>query len=204
MSLTIVVAKYKEDISWIDTLNGDYNIKIYDKEHDYPNVGREAETYLRFILENYDNMPEYVAFVQGNPFDHFDKDKLFNHLKNYTSCENMTFLTNHLIETMDFSKKNWNMAMYESTKALFHTELPSEITFSQGAQFIVCRKNIIQRPKWFYQKIYNVLFRENPLCFGINHSKCLVCPWTLERLWFYIFTPSIQHREFEETDLFLK
>ena len=40
-----VIAKYKEDISWLTDLKCKYI--VYDKSKDIPNIGREAETYLR-------------------------------------------------------------------------------------------------------------------------------------------------------------
>jgi hypothetical protein len=35
-----------------------------------PNVGREAHTYLTYIIDNYDRLPEYVMFCQGRIDDH--------------------------------------------------------------------------------------------------------------------------------------
>ncbi len=40
--------------------------------HPSPNVaeGRETHTYLTYILEHYDNLPEWVVFTQGVPAQH--------------------------------------------------------------------------------------------------------------------------------------
>jgi hypothetical protein len=60
MNKKVVIARYKEPIDWINNLSCDYI--IYNKgdkideslNHiDVPNEGREAETYLRFIVDNY-------------------------------------------------------------------------------------------------------------------------------------------------------
>ena len=47
---TVVVAKYKEDTSWTNCLKG--KVKIYNKGPggDTPNIGREGETFLRYII----------------------------------------------------------------------------------------------------------------------------------------------------------
>jgi hypothetical protein len=60
---------------------------VYDKSKDIPNVGREAETYLRYIIENYNCLPEYVAFLQGHPFDHlkYTKADFFDILTQYNT-----------------------------------------------------------------------------------------------------------------------
>jgi hypothetical protein len=74
-----VVARYNEDISWIDKLPGD--VVVYNKGDDFtfdiprldiPNVGREAETYIRAIVDLYDELNNFdsICFLQGNPFCH--------------------------------------------------------------------------------------------------------------------------------------
>ena len=44
----LIVAKYKEDVSWLTKYKNDYNIYLYDKSRFVNNVGREAETYVQF------------------------------------------------------------------------------------------------------------------------------------------------------------
>lgn len=76
--LIIVIARYNEDISNFAEFNN--NLMIYNKGTDdisplintqfiknVPNLGREAGTYCNYILDNYDNLPEYMIFTQGNP-----------------------------------------------------------------------------------------------------------------------------------------
>jgi len=67
----IVIAKYKEDVRWSAGLD----CVIYDKSKKkgtnvLPNIGRESHTYLTWIIDNYDNLPNYAVLTQGNPFDH--------------------------------------------------------------------------------------------------------------------------------------
>ena len=84
MSYSIVVARYQEDVDWVNDLkyifiNTRIQPFIYNKgtplEH-YPlsyislsNVGRESHTYLYHIIHNYDNLSDLVFFTQGTPFD---------------------------------------------------------------------------------------------------------------------------------------
>jgi hypothetical protein len=74
-----IVARYNEDISWTESLTGD--VAIYNKGETFPydlprvdvkNIGREAETYVRAIIDFYDKLEQFdsVCFLQGNPFDH--------------------------------------------------------------------------------------------------------------------------------------
>ncbi len=75
----IVVARYNENIDWINNLKGD--VAIYNKGNDFPwdfprndvvNFGREADAYVTAILDFYDRLKDYdrVIFLQGHPFDH--------------------------------------------------------------------------------------------------------------------------------------
>ena len=83
----LIIAKYKENINWILQLLGenyiDIDIIIINKGPtriniknrrvhiiDSENIGREGETYLNFIINNYDNLAENIFFCQGNPFTH--------------------------------------------------------------------------------------------------------------------------------------
>ena len=78
-----VFARYNEDISWIykhsQIAN---NCIIYNKGlpiHPSPSIhvlsndpiwGRESDTYLHHIINNYDNLDDYTIFSQADPFDH--------------------------------------------------------------------------------------------------------------------------------------
>ena len=71
----VIVAKYKENISWINEIP--FKTFIYDKSGEtpseyipLPNIGREAETYIRHIIEHYEHLPMYCVFLQGDPFSH--------------------------------------------------------------------------------------------------------------------------------------
>lgn len=78
----VVVARYQEDISWLDPIR--HKVHVYDKgghqapiDHGYaswttlPNTGREGATYLRHILDTYGKAgPDVTVFVQGRIDDH--------------------------------------------------------------------------------------------------------------------------------------
>ena len=79
----IVVAHYNEDLEWLTPFDKD-SLIIYSKgelstvdciQKVLPNVGREAHTYLTYILEYYDNLPDVVFFTQGKITDHMYFDQ---------------------------------------------------------------------------------------------------------------------------------
>lgn len=190
-----VIAKFKEDISWVKELSCAYN--IYDKDKDIPNVGREAETYLRYIIENYDNLPDHVVFLQGHPFDHL-KEHNINFLNDCIQSINNSDVTiplNYIVQ----EPQNKYTRTCESFKALFDSPLPDKVNVCWGAQYIVPKSCILNRPKEFYEVIRKVMVDVNNTQYIM--TNCLVCPWTLERMWLYIFDKSIKTKDVKYEDL---
>ena len=76
--VSLIIARYKEDIDWLLPYN-DIAI-IYNKSSDeiqnfkniknIENIGREGHTYLYHIINNYNNLTNYNIFLQAGPFDH--------------------------------------------------------------------------------------------------------------------------------------
>jgi hypothetical protein len=87
MDYEIVISCFREDLSWIESIPSDIDIIIYRKDEDHdpyenlknkvvfkefflPNIGRETDTYLHHIINNYNNLKKHTIFTQGNPFCH--------------------------------------------------------------------------------------------------------------------------------------
>lgn len=141
----LVVAKYKEDISWVNELKNHFDIVVYNKDNhldpndlnferkeyyidgikwiDLPNIGREAQTYLFHIIENFNNLHELEVFTQGNPFDH----------------------SPHFIQTL----LNLDPAKY-------YQNLCNERATQIRSDFIQCESNLV----YFYYGTVNTLHRE--------------------------------------------
>jgi hypothetical protein len=106
MDYHVIIAKYKENISWLEEMDKSH-IYLYDKgstENNLlqgfahyetrPNVGRESETYLYHIIKHYDNLPEYLILMQGNPFDHFQTEKKKQAIQLQANNDNISKLQN--------------------------------------------------------------------------------------------------------------
>ena len=64
----IIVAHYNEDITWVKNLK--YKYIIYEKlkknsKYYCPNYANEATTYLKYICDNYNNLPENIIMLHG-------------------------------------------------------------------------------------------------------------------------------------------
>jgi hypothetical protein len=185
--MKVVVARYNEDISWLKEVK--HEICLYNKGdsisvEDFsnveyfslPNNGREGETYLTFILNNYSSLPDHITFCQGNPFDHCDN--IVSLINNFDSQSDFTYLS-HWIHT---EYPNGEGEFYHEQKGILNT-LPllgidweiGPVVFGTGAQFIVSSSLILNKPYEWWENCYNV-YNNNPRS-----------PWIFERIWKYIF-----------------
>lgn len=162
--IQIVVSRYNEDIEWTKQFE---NVLIYNKGDildgslRLPNVGREGHTYYKHICDNYDNLADYTVFLQGHPFDH--SPNIIHDLQNLNEDElkDFKFLSNCIVETTfkeQLGKHFHCIGIYDTYKRIFGKDCEDEqIIFGCGAQFIVSKKNILNRPKSFYQNIVKIL-----------------------------------------------
>ena len=191
----LVVARYNEDLSWINQLEPEkFNLKIYNKGEknidfnfvQLDNLGRDPHTFIMYIIQNYENLPEYVIFLQGDPVCHHKN--VISIINNHTE-EPYVCLSDHVIEESIFS---WyehlvdtkvpdpypNMkrfGLHETAYSILKDETPGICVFAAGQQYIVNKKFILNRDKKFYIEILE------------RFKFDYVLPWHIERLWFYIW-----------------
>jgi len=85
----IIVAYYNNNhFEELTEFFSEDQIKIYDKSNMYNNTkfknivpienkGREGETYLRHIIDQYDNLNKYTIFIQDDIDNHIPSNKIF-------------------------------------------------------------------------------------------------------------------------------
>jgi len=208
--MKIVIARYNEPIDWIQKIDPSLSPHvIYNKGNDdlpshfnvvkVPNEGREAETYLRYIIDNYDQLEGEILFCQGNPFDHMERTIIGTErlgMNSSKGCENdlMDFMNTFHPNTGFTALGPWYACTLDGHPH-FHHNMKHEMDlmfnnfdkeclwFVQGAQFIVSANDITRRPLSFYKKL---LSRGQQV--GLNFYA-----YILERMWFYIFHSSFEH-----------
>ena len=171
--MDIVVARYTEDLGWLDAFNG-FNIFIYNKGRDgtgikLDNIGREANTYLYHIVNNYNNLND-SCFLQGNPFHHYKDIKEtvegfntdFKELGGLLKCD----IHGNPHHGLD------NLPLFISKLGL---AVPKDLTFITGAQFLIKKELLYKYSYDFYLTAYN-------LTLGDGTS-----PYIFERLWYYMY-----------------
>lgn len=196
--LVIVTSHYKEDLEWLK--DAPYKVIVCDKAGSNPspfspdarcsmdvNRGREASSFLKFIIEYYDELPKYVAFIHGHedaihhnhPYilmDAISRAKKENHdyisLNNILQVsglsENPTF-KRHPVDDKTFSVQPPARPTHELMKEIWPEyfqpilgiEFPTDLRYQCCAQFIVSREAIRRHPKAVYEKFYNFVMDPN-------------------------------------------
>ena len=193
----IVISKYKEDISWLNNFSKS-RIFTYDKSGDetsfikLPNVGRESHTYLTHIINNYDNLSDYICFLQGNPFDgpkgHLNQS--FDFIESFNQSTNFYPLTYLLKCDLNGNPHHPNLEIKKLIFDKFFIDCPNELIFTVGAQFIASRSSILKRKKEFYIDILKEFYRtdiDNKYTGGGGGTCGNKMPWIMERVWAYLF-----------------
>lgn len=204
MSYKIVVARYNENVDWLKKERK--NCVIYNKgkhlrlknEIQCPNKGRESETYLRYIIENYNELPDIIVFTQGKIQDHLGKDdiNILLNLKNQANLHNKSQLflehyksyINWDFDPMwNYKNGNWYLKdnYKNNEKKLFinwfqeniQSIYPNPIRVYKNGIFAVKKEYILKHPiKYYIQLRDELTHHDNP---AEGHF--------FERSWYYIF-----------------
>jgi hypothetical protein len=189
----LVISRFNEDISWINNYTSNYIIYNKGKElsSEYnqimaPNFGGNQYDIFRYIYDNYDNLPNLIAFVQGDPFDHclperFNKliynksftllfgDKTYPdgnyHGSPYWEINNSWYLNeswnNHKPQCKFSDFNEYANYIFED-----YTPLPT-ISFPPGSQFIVEKERCLYYSKNFWVKLMSSVCQE----IGMNGGR---------------------------------
>ena len=203
MSLTIVTSHWKEDLEWLT--KSKFPVVLIDKEgadpspfvpqHVIPNLGRENTAYLKYIIENYDNLPEAVAFIHGHETaDHQRHDRPLLEVIEGANWQKYGFVPiNNMTHGDSFQD---DLAPGKPTRGIFTPRYLTRLytffrrlciplkgefldegapwVYELGAQFVVSRERILANPKMLYEGWYHIFthnldFSEE---FGYILEKC--------------------------------
>lgn len=214
MAFNLVVARYNEDVTWLDKYNGKANIFLYQKIRSngkerslsdryyhwesIPNKGREASTYLHYICNNYDFIEHDTVFVQGNPYDHFpDFDNVISNHKFEPNMNSFYWLTsnaNYFNFTNRFNNPSIDGCEVFPVGEMFQDFFQMEwwdISYNPYSMFILTKHRLRQKPLSFYQRIYGLLMTKYTVGEQSNYKDTPYYgrgAWAMERLWGAVFS----------------
>jgi hypothetical protein len=176
-----ILTRYNHDIDWLKEYTGDW--VMYDRSPvkiDDPriipvsNVGSDIYDKLKWIIENYENLPDVVLLAKANliprfitkeEFDLVKDNKTFTPLltKNHKTEDGTTFYS----EDGMYNELNnaWYLNHYPVKSGKTMNELGELLNFTglkylkfaPGANYILPKENILQHPKEFYQLLFSYL-----------------------------------------------
>lgn len=164
----IVCANYNRDVSFMEDFP--YLKKIILKGKDVENIGQECTSYLRYIIDNYDKLPDTVIFIHDENESWHHEGKLTEIIPplvnefiemnmNYLEFNSLIYKDCHLLPRIQFSMIN-KTDLWESVfqKHLGYENITDYTALSyqrSSAQFIVSRKYIQKNTKEFYQALFD-------------------------------------------------
>lgn len=177
----VVITRFSEDVRWTKYLNIPYT--IYNKGSpisyntntiDVPNISREDYGYLKYIIDNYNNLPDFLICLQGHPFDH--EPRIIEIINSKILFENESFFV-----LADFCEQRQVDCRNVSISA--YVDCPDDIDyFMSGGQFSVCKKFILNRSLEFYQRLLQ----------DVEEGR--IDGWKLENFWGIIFNPEYRSK----------
>lgn len=209
--MQVVIALYKENVSWIRKIPDHWDIVVYTKQIDFPryiknikfipleNIGRESHTYFYHICENYDRLHDITLFLQGRPFDHAPK------IMSLLSCKHIPInngffcignrqfsldlidmkLRNILYHASDdhFSRLKETSELMPVFWNQFHDDpLPKKVHMSIGNQFGITSDKIRDFPIEVYRRVFEM------------HKEHFVAPWVMEKILPEVFEKDLNDR----------
>jgi hypothetical protein len=205
MNFNIVIAFYNTDnyinlLKEFDRLIVNYKAIIYNKSNkeitipnencllqNLNNIGREGETYLNHIINNYDNLSDYTLFIQ---------DDTHNHIKNYNkfidfckaAMENnipfqlypCSWRQNGVVVLRTIKNGMHNLHTLPSSDAIkkcceYNSIVLPKQYITETCAFFICHKNtILKHEKDFYIKLRNWLLMDEKNGYVLEHIWKLI------------------------------
>jgi len=197
--INVVVSRYKKNTDWTNSLRLEKyntNIMIYDKEnpsnpYNVPiNRGREASVYLKYIVDHYNDLPEYTFFIHDEDYSWHHIGSIEERFVEAINSKELYFNINcyNLQPFSHITEKEELMEWYNEFVEPYIPidKLPNKDWlpgYKACAQFLV-HKNLIQHlPIEFYKNLYNWI---------INYEKDTLSGFFLEWTWhlFWCISPT--------------
>lgn len=201
------ISYYEGDLSWVELLPQDQYI-VYAKSEitnpkvaniqSRPNVGYNIDSYLTFIIDNYENLPEITIFCKNNVvgrhvsrvvFEKCCASQIFTPIEDPDTWNKLGFPVSVISNDGGYLELNnsWytkkHIPKYFSNynyffKYIFDTNLtPTYLRFAPGANYVVPKDNILNRSKNFYINLRALISHQSLACEAHYVERSLVTIW---------------------------
>jgi hypothetical protein len=182
-SLTIVTSHWKEELGWLK--ESPFPVVVIDKEGSapscfeptwiIPNKGCEITVYFKYIIENYDTLPDHVAFIHGHETQYHQRhvQHFLDVIKHSNRAKYGYIPLNNEFRVMYYRdydpEPDPNIipikfsTWWKKFKIPFQKPEDSQLfVVDKSPQFIASRDKLRSVPKEIYQHWYDTLMDANP------------------------------------------
>jgi hypothetical protein len=196
--INCVISRYNKNVDWIYDFNSNNinNIFIYDKEtpenlHNIPaNKGNEATVYLKYIIDNYENLSDFTFFVHDEEYSWHHSGSIidkYNEAVNEIIGGKLYYNINDRCILGSIVTSEWYdeiLCWYNEyiEKYIPINSLPNKdwtVGYRGSAQFIVHKSLILNLPKKFYEDLYNWFITTDLT----NYKSGRFMEWTWHIFW---------------------
>ncbi|KAK3070021.1 hypothetical protein LTR53_011168 [Teratosphaeriaceae sp. CCFEE 6253] len=171
----LVVASYTaQNVSWLAQIPASWTVKRYlmdDPDPAYPalavpfNQGREAMAYLTYIIDHYDDLPDYMVFVHGHERSWHQMMPLWMKVRalNLTALDEENYISLRCgaqmgcekLPYIDTRHPNWGGEdhMRDFWKEITGEKCPRYISYKCCAQHAVTRRAVRGRTRQQWERI---------------------------------------------------
>jgi hypothetical protein len=206
--INIVVSRYNKNVDFVYKIKGNINVLIYDKENpnnplNIPiNKGNEASVYLKYIIDNYDELTDFTFFIHddeyawhhtGSIIDKFNEavasNKLYYNINDRCHWNQKNSIESHTYNDL----LEWYNKYIEKYIPIDKVPNNSDFIYNYlgSAQFLVHKTLIRNLPKEFYSDIYDWIITTNLS----NYLSGRYLEWTWHIFW--SIYPDIKLNQFE-------
>jgi hypothetical protein len=163
----IVCAKYNKNTNFLQDIP--IQSVVITKDIDVPNKANEASSYLYYIINNYNNLPNNLIFIhdEDESWHHegYITKNIYKWIYNFEKNGSTYYEFNNKYYNKNDAKK-YEHDVYDMFIKYWEYIFETPITNYENtpstrylccAQFIVSKKVIMKRPLEFYKKIYDWL-----------------------------------------------
>lgn len=167
-----VVSRYKKNTDWVYNLRNINNYYIYDKEnpenkYNIPvNKGNEASVYLKYIVDNYNNLADFTFFIHDDEYSWHHSGSIIDLLDEAVKSKKLYYNINDKCILGSIRSNRWydEILKWYDEYIDSYIPLPNKdwtINHRGSAQFLVHKSLITKLPLKFYEDLYNWIITTN-------------------------------------------
>lgn len=202
------ISYFDGDLSWIESICGG-NYVVYAKGPlpadspqntiEIPNVGYNIYSYLTYIIDQYDSLPERVVFCKNNVFDrHVSREvfvsacakKIFTPIEEPDRWDRIAFPASVISSDGGYLELNNNWYVTGYDRRYFQNfdayydfvfedaRRPDYLRFAPGANYVVPREHILLRSRNFYINMREFVVHSQYSCESHFVERSLIAIWS--------------------------